>query len=101
MCMKKIFLILALLVGGTATFVTKTYAAQEDPEICVPGIPCAYEGKAVAENGAYINVQVYVTGGQYVVRFKWNEKVHEAYAIKCGPCKYYFNWDSRKYYFEM
>lgn len=102
--MKKILLIIALLAGGTSTFVPKLNAAPEDPEICVPGKPCAFDGYAVNDKNSsdQLKIQVYVVGGQFVARFKDRSgNVREAYAIKCGSCKYYINWNDNKYYFEM
>lgn len=71
-----------------------------DP-ICVPGTPCAYTGRATAENGSWIDIKVYISNGQYVARFIWNTKEAEAYCIKAGSCKYYINWEGKKYFFEM
>lgn len=101
--MKKILLIIALLAGGTSAFVPQVYAVPEDPEICVPGKPCAFDGYAVNENSTdRLKIQVYVVGGQFVARFKDSSNhVREAYAIKCGSCQYYINWNNQKYYFEM
>lgn len=102
MLMKKILFVIALLIGGNALFTPQIQAAQEDPEICIPGKPCAYDGYAVSEGNSRIKIQVYVVGGQFVARFYDDEKkVREAYAIKCGLCEYYINWGGIKYYFEM
>lgn len=99
--MKKLLLSIALLAGGTLAFVPKLYA--EDPEICIPGKPCVYDGYAYKDHDGRhgLKIQVYPAGGEFIVRFRDSEnKVHEAYAIKCGPCEYYINYNG-KYYFEM
>lgn len=101
--MKK--LILAAL-ACMSLLCTPIYASNiimpDNDDICIPGKPCAYDGWAKTESGIHqLKIQVYSMNGSYLARFKVGNQVHEMLAIRYAPCKYYFNWDNKKYYFEM
>lgn len=85
---------------------TPIYASNiimpDNDDICIPGKPCAYDGWARDESGkSTFKIQVYAMNGSYYARFRDNGQVREMLAIKYAPCKYYFNWNGKKHYFEM
>lgn len=104
--MKKLFFCIAILACGgfTQSMIVNATETVENGPTCPPNAPCLYTGKAIADNGAVLKISVHRLNENttdLVAKFTWQGKEQTAYVISNMDGRWYINWDSRKYYFEM
>lgn len=103
--MKKLLICVALLASG-GFILSDTANATEiaSGPTCPPDAPCLYTGNAYADNGAVLKISVhrlndYTT--DLVAKFEVNGKKYTSYVFSNMDGRWYLNWSSMKYYFEM
>ncbi len=100
--MKKLFLVFALLSSGIC-FDSVVYATPA-PQVCDYDKPCLYTGEACTKEKVALQITVYYAkdGRSVLAQFVWmgNKQVVYCYNVNQSS-EWYFNWEGKKYYFNM
>lgn len=102
--MKKVLLVVAFLMGGTAIIPSMSFPTVA--QTCDPNSPCLYTGTAVNSNStSSVSITVKMDrNGNYIAEVA-NKGTFYVFESRTDDDKshgaYYINIDGRKYYFNM
>ena len=104
--MKKLFLIFALMIGGTSINTLQVYATPSI-QTCDPNSPCLYTGNAKSVTGSRETIKITVkigTDKNYIATCSDGNTFYVFQSVTDADKSYgsyYINRNGHKYYFNM